>query len=550
MKYRLYYCGLVFLTFSIFLFACSTTHYREQADEEAYGIIDKKGENIPALTEDFDIEKDKLVIHDELPQAPSDKLLPESEDQLANPLLLSLNDALRIAALNSREYQRRKESVFLNALTLSSERNRFRPQFFWNFMGGVDYDSDDQWSVEGRSGPRLDWLFATGTRLSADLSTNAFRFLSGDPSSLASTAFDLTLTQPLLRDSRIAVLEPLTQAERDMVYELRDFVRFQRRFMVRILNDYYRVLENRQQVENEQTNYDNLVRIRKRAEALGEAGRLPELQVDRAKQDELRASDSLDRARQNYLQSLDAFKVTLAIRPEASLVLDPADLEALSERDMAEPPIEREESLGMALQNRLDLSTIREKVEDAERKVQVAANALKPGLDLKLTSRATTSESKPLGFAEGSRGGGLQADLDLPLERTDERNAYRRRLVELEEAERALAEQRDNVVLEVTNRWRDFERAVSSHEIQKRSLKLANERVESTGLLFEAGRATMEDVLDAREDLLRSQNRLTQTLIDVRVSTLELERDMDVLVVDQNGQLQEGAGYKTHSGED
>jgi outer membrane protein TolC len=99
------------------------------------------------------------------------------------------------------------------------------------------------------------------------------------------------------------------------------------------------------------------------------------------------------------------------------------------------------------------------------------------------------------------------------------------------------------VILEVTNRWRDFDRALSSYQIQKRSVDLAQKRVESTELLLNAGRAIMRDVLDAREDLLDAQNRASQALVDLRVSTLELERDMDILVVDENGQLQEGAGY-------
>jgi outer membrane protein TolC len=148
-----------------------------------------------------------------------------------------------------------------------------------------------------------------------------------------------------------------------------------------------------------------------------------------------------------------------------------------------------------------------------------------------------------MSFGDSSRTGFAALDLDLPLERTSERNIYRRRLVELTQARRAFEQQRDEVVLEVTNRWRDFDRALSSYEIQKRSVALAQKRVESTELLLNAGRAIMRDVLDAREDLLDAQNRASQALVDLRVSTLELERDMDILVVDENGQLQEGAGY-------
>ncbi len=541
---------LLFPGVLMLLLSCSPSHYRRQADSEVHGIIAGKSRDVPGMHEEFSAEYRAIDPLEELPLAPMEAALPGSGDEEGEPRLLVLKDAMHIAAANSREYQNRRESLFLAALSLTGERNRFIPRFFWKLRGSTTYDSEDRWSAGAESGPGAEWLLATGARLSAGLSTTATRFLSGDTTTAARSVFDLTLTQPLLAGSRIAVREPLTQAERDMMYELREFVRYQRRFSVDVVNSYYRVLEQRQRVENQQINFENLVRIRRRAEALGEAGRLPELQVDRARQNELSAREGLDAAHQNYRQALDGFKFRLGIGPETALLLDPAELERLHELDMTPPPSGERESIGVALDNRLDLVTRRERVEDAERKIRVAQNALKPGLNLVLGTSARTQDNRPVDFAGGTQSSFARLEADLPLDRTSERNTYRRRLIEYDRALRDFEEARDGVVLDVLNRRRDLDRAVSSYAIQHRSVELAQARVDSTEMLFDAGRASTTDLLDAHEDLLRVQNALTGTLVDFRVATLELQRDMDILVIDEQGQILERAGDHDDTGSD
>ena len=60
-----------------------------------------------------------------------------------------------------------------------------------------------------------------------------------------------------------------------------------------------------------------------------------------------------------------------------------------------------------------------------------------------------------------------------------------------------------------------------------------------TDLLLEAGRAQMRDVLDAQAALLSAQNALTRAVVQYRVAELELQRDMDVLQVNEKGLWQE-----------
>ena len=53
----------------------------------------------------------------------------------------------------------------------------------------------------------------------------------------------LSITQPLLRDGgRLVTREPLTQAERNLVYEVRAYERFRRTFALQVANEVYDVL--------------------------------------------------------------------------------------------------------------------------------------------------------------------------------------------------------------------------------------------------------------------------------------------------------------------
>jgi outer membrane protein TolC len=125
--------------------------------------------------------------------------------------------------------------------------------------------------------------------------------------------------------------------------------------------------------------------------------------------------------------------------------------------------------------------------------------------------------------------------LDLPLERTAERNAYREALIQVNQAIRAVQELEDAVKLQVRNDLRDLIQTRESFRIQAQAVALAQRRVKSTQLFQEAGRAQMRDVLEAQQALLDAQNALSAALVNYRVAELGLQRDMGLLQVDQKG---------------
>ncbi len=531
---------------------CTRQHYRESADRQVSAILEQKAPEVPEFApEAFAIEptpQSQETVHRLAglaepvagPQQPA--MSVRREAQPAEPVVLSLETALRIAALNSRDYQSEKEALYTRVLDLTYQRYLFNPQFFGTLGGEYQtVDSGQENTISGGSNFGFNWLLATGARLSVGLASSFSEFVSGDPEKAASSVLSATITQPLLQGAGVSVKSPLIQAEHEVVYRVREFVRYRRTFFVNVLSDYYGVLRERQLLENQLLNYQNLVIVRKRAEAFGEAGRYGKFEVDEVRQDELSAKDSAEAAEQRYRNALDRFKVTLGLPTETQVVLDMKELERLSPEQIVEVKLDADQSAEIALTNRLDLMTTRDRVQDAEREVEVAANDLLPGLDLEATVETDTERpTEPLDFQAGNTDLTVGVELNLPLDKLPERNEYRRKLIDLEQARRDFQEGRDQVVLGVRNVWRQYGRAKSSYEIEKGGLALAEGRVTNTQMLFEAGRLTdLRRVLDAQAALIRSQNAVTTALVDYKVASLELARDMDILAVSEDGQPKE-----------
>ena len=54
-------------------------------------------------------------------------------------------------------------------------------------------------------------------------------------------------------------------------------------------------------------------------------------------------------------------------------------------------------------------------------------------------------------------------------------------------------------------------------------------------MLLEAGRGSIRNALDAKDDLVQSQNSLTAAFVSYLIAELEIQRDMGVLEVNEQG---------------
>ena len=157
--------------------------------------------------------------------------------------------------------------------------------------------------------------------------------------------------------------------------------------------------------------------------------------------------------------------------------------------------------------------------------------------DLTMTSGVDVSSvnGEPFDFNKDSVGWAVGFQLDLPLDRLSERNDLRREQIDLEAAKRNLDDVADQIRADLRDALRSLASLQEDYVIQEQSVVLAERRIESTRLNFEAGRAETRDLLEAQEDLLAAQNSRTGALIDYTLARLALYRDAGLLRVDESG---------------
>lgn len=511
------------------LAGCGTEHYKTDADREVYGIIDQKWyDNLGPQT--------NYKIGD-VGSSPNDVNIAVPP---INSGRFSLVSAVALATASNRSYQSQKEDLYLSVLDLSLQRHRFKPHFYGLLGTGYTYDDQEE-SVDFDSQFGFNQLLADGASISVGVGLDWFRFLTGDPRSSLGSVLTATVTQPLLRGrGRTIVQENLTQAERNTIYELRSFSRFRKEFVVSTVSEYYRVLQMLDAVKNDKNNYDSLLLSQKRIEAMAETGRLPRYQEGDARQSTLQAEQKYIRSQELYKATLDQFKLRLALPTDTVLELDPNELIALETVGVTDPNFDLTLAVETALENRLDLANVREQLEDAQRKVKVAADNLGAELNLIGSARVNSEERTNLGNLQFHRGDyeiGLEAD--LPLDRKAERNAYREALINVMRKQRDYEQKNDQVKLDVRQAFRDVSETYNSYRIQLLSLNLAEKRVEMQLILLQEGRGTTRDYLFAQEDLLRAQNEKTNALVKYTLSKLEFFRDVGILQVRPDGMWQQ-----------
>jgi outer membrane protein TolC len=279
--------ALAFLLASLLLgFGCARGFYREQADAEAYCLIDTKNGDPRWRIDDYSIATDpasRMFDPNSLdcpPMPPDDpkshtlmhcvdgkrgsahwhddgdtpyvenpewkSFLPTTENGSVH---VDIDTVTRLALLHSPEYQGSLEQLYLSALDVSFERFRFDTQFFGGF--GVFYTADGRARSTsggessstlqvGTSAQRANWtsnrLFATGAELAVGFANSLVWQFSGPDTHTATTLLDFSLVQPLLRGAgRAVVLERLTISERALLANVRQMYRYRQSFYLQLI---------------------------------------------------------------------------------------------------------------------------------------------------------------------------------------------------------------------------------------------------------------------------------------------------------------------------
>jgi hypothetical protein len=285
---------------------CSRTFWRRQADLDAYALIREKATHphwrIPNYTVALDprsrmydpyqidcspIPPDDPTAHQFMHCVDNKRGWPFWHDNgdrpfVENPvwpeyinidergvLKITVDDAVRLALLHSKDYQQQLETLYLSALDVSIERFRFDSQFFagyslfGNWTGPRNTGNSSSLLTASTNTTRsgavglgnltnvspqaaasnvpggtpgtftLQKAFTTGGQVVVNFANQLVWQFSGNDNFTPTTVLNFSLVQPLLRGAgRERIMEQLTLAERTLLYNVRMMEQYRLAFYV------------------------------------------------------------------------------------------------------------------------------------------------------------------------------------------------------------------------------------------------------------------------------------------------------------------------------
>ena len=162
--------------------------------------------------------------------------LEAPQPSVNKPFLLNLAQVTELGFLNSPQFQTEREQLYLTALAVTAERFAFIAQPFVTEQL-IRQRAGNQTTAKPLNG----WLsnatagftksFSTGALLLFNFANQTIYNLGRSGTTVSLSTINLDMVQPFLAGGgRAIALEPLTQAERDLVYAIRQFYRFRQEY--------------------------------------------------------------------------------------------------------------------------------------------------------------------------------------------------------------------------------------------------------------------------------------------------------------------------------
>ena len=314
------------------------------------------------------------------PNVPMDEAVAAGYPMNSKPYLLTMEKAFQLGLVNSRVYQFQLENIYINALPVTLQRFSFGPQFLAGLspVTGVAGNGSSFGTLSPTQNPANSFLYNTratgsqistlnygtvagvgklfdnGTKILASFASQlVFNFVGKNPMQPTVKSFiPIQAMVPFLRGGgRAVTLEALTQAQRSLLYSIRQFALFRQQFTVATLaggvvqqfgvstttggfsagsgnNDpttgFLNVVEDVLLVENNVKNLSVFERFAEVYKELinGENSGLTQLQLDQVNQQVQQARASLIVQQTQYRNDLDQFKIQLGMPPDVPLIID------------------------------------------------------------------------------------------------------------------------------------------------------------------------------------------------------------------------------------
>ena len=252
--------------------------------------------------------------------------------------------AVELALKHSRDYQTARENLYLCALSVTEQRFNLEVQPYYSISSTTrtDFDGYNTQTLDQALGFRK--ATAAGGTILAELANNiVWTFGSDGSSHVGTTLFSYSLVKPLLQYAgRAYALENLTQAERNLLANVRRMEQFRQGFYMSVVigngslatpssgavgigsgrisfgsvGGFYGLLRSQMELVNQRANVDSLKDSLDRMQANCDANRITSYQVDQTRQSLYRSQLNLLTQQNAYQNAVDQFKISLGLPPE------------------------------------------------------------------------------------------------------------------------------------------------------------------------------------------------------------------------------------------
>jgi outer membrane protein TolC len=507
---------------------CTPPRYVADADREVGGILEQYNDKALSGREN-ELEKP-------LPAPPQpEEIAPPKEPGEPTPsketLKLDLAASLAIAMKENRSFQVQRESLYLAGLGFTLTQFDYGPKFnaAVNYLWGKAEQGPTGTATGGTFG--VSQLLPTNGTLSVN-SGLARTWTQGQGAGVEDWASNvgMSLSQPLLRNAGYdQYRESLTQGERSMVYAVRDFELFREDFAIAVARQYFSLVSAKKTLKNQEFQRDQTILDFDKTEALRRVDRKRDQDVILAERQKIQALQAFENQKTDYERQVEAYLVQLGLDPKTQIEIieDEPPYEAVA--------FDKESIVTVAMHNRLDIQTRRDRLDDSERQFKLLRTTFLPDLNLTASgglagTGPTVSEVSP---NKWNTSAGL--NLNIPLQQIGERNNYRAAEISLDQQHRSWDEFVDSVRTSVQAELRSLQNLEKQIVLDQLSIDSETKNVERLTFLTTNGDVSSRDLFESQQQLLQSKNQLISDKASHFIARLGFFRDLGLLFVGPDG---------------
>jgi outer membrane protein TolC len=212
--------------------------------------------------------------------------------------------------------------------------------------------------------------------------------------------------------------------------------------------------------------------------------------------------------------------------------------------------LERDEAVGVGLENRMDLMNLRAQVMDARRNVEVAANQLQAVLNIAAagdirTNPLLSGNSNPVDFRGDASSIRVGVQFTSPVQLVAQRNTYRAALIAYQRARRNYMRVEDDIKLNIRIAWRQLNLQQQNFETARQQVRAAAAQLDIQSELSTAptvgaagsggGSVSGLNTLNALSAVLNAQNAMIQIWVNFETNRLNIYNLMGTMEIDEFG---------------